>query len=145
MDCPPLRLAAKRWIQQLQDAEATDDVMREIIELGCRYGKWSLVQDGRGPRKFKRNFFHFSLCWLSVFISSGLASCYTSYVAVDPRQPDAPPGESWMMVKCRDVPNTMAFEWTDVPCPTVTPDAGPTPGLQHRVTRTKRKANKRSK
>ena len=57
MDCPPLRLAAKRWIQQLQDAEATDDVMREIIELGCRYGKWSLVQDGRGPRKFKRNFF----------------------------------------------------------------------------------------
>ena len=59
MDCPPLRLAAKRWIQQLQDAEATDDVMREIIELGCRYGKWSLVQDGRGPRKFKRNFFSF--------------------------------------------------------------------------------------
>lgn len=39
----------------------------------------------------------------------GLASHYTAFVAVDPRQPDVLADQSWMMVKSRDVPNTMAF------------------------------------
>ena len=77
------RLAANKRIQELQDLEVTDDVMKEIIDLGCR---WSL------------------------------ASRYTSYIAIDGKLQTSLK-QSWMMIKSRDVPNTMAFGLdTDASC-----------------------------
>ena len=62
------RLAAKKLIQDLQDADA-EARKKEIIDMGCRYG---------------------------------LASKYTSYVTVDSKAREL--GDSWMMMKSRDVP-----------------------------------------
>ncbi len=49
------------------------------------------------------------MVFFDMVLFAGLASHYTAFVAVDPRQPDVLADQSWMMVKSRDVPNTMAF------------------------------------
>jgi hypothetical protein len=40
----------------------------------------------------------------------GLASRYTSFIAVDPKQQKSLK-DSWMLLKSRDVPNTVAYGW----------------------------------
>ena len=44
------------------------------------------------------------------FFALGLASRYTSYVAVDPKE-QKELKESWMMMKSRDVPVELAHGW----------------------------------
>jgi hypothetical protein len=47
---------------------------------------------------------------VNMFMSVELASHYTSYVAVDPKEQTSLK-ESLMMMKSRDVPNTLAHGW----------------------------------
>lgn len=94
-------MAAKKLIQGLQDidenSEPTDAIKNEIIQLGCQYGKSAQFNDVRQQFDDGCQFL-------------GLASRYTSYVAVDPKE-QKELKESWMMMKSRDVPVEFAHGW----------------------------------
>lgn len=94
-------LAARKLIQLLQDRENNGDVKKEIIQLGCRYGKQIKQEISQVSSKQQ------SIMTLTSAIHVGLASRYTSYVAVDPKE-QKELKESWMMMKSRDIPVQVA-------------------------------------
>lgn len=83
-------------IQLLQDRPDDPDAKKRIIELGCSY---STVPISLETKEL-----------FQVIRFAGLASRYTSFVAVDPKEQQTL-NESWMMMKSRDVPVQVAHGW----------------------------------